>query len=72
MVNAEHGWRDNPEYEITKQKTLLRLHHAIEQVEKDQHLNAQGAMVDALRTSMRCFGFIRHSIDSTCQNLPVV
>lgn len=53
-------WRDSPRYASEKRVTLARLRHAIEQVEKDQHLNAQGAITDALRASQACFGVIRH------------
>jgi hypothetical protein len=53
-------WRDDINYQSAKTKCLDKLRHAIEQVEKDQHLNAQFAMTSALRNSMRCFGVIRH------------
>jgi hypothetical protein len=49
----------DPEYVRAKAATLRELRHAIQQVQKDQHLNAQWAMTGALQESMRCFAVIR-------------
>jgi len=53
-------WYESLRYATKKEETLNWLRHATEQVEKDQHLNAQGAMTDALRSSQSCFGIICH------------